>query len=173
MAFWNMLVLLTLCANLAAAVTASSPSNGGQLQCQLVEETQCTRHFNRPFYGVFPTRKLSMSQAVSEFGNFLPLLELNNYCSHVLHSFLCYHYFSPCLRLGRIDEKEYTAFFPCRELCELAWSECLNTTFQHLSIPPPEHLNCQNFPSKYTNSNIVCPDPGIDCMLVVLRCFHA
>lgn len=154
MTFKKTLMLLVLCAGLVAIVTAQSPKI--DRQCQRVEESLCARHFNFTFLGLFPnSRGLSMSQAVSEFGEFLPLLELNNYCSHVLHSFLCYHYFPPCV------SDDHPLLLPCREVCEVAWSECLDIAYQMLGIPPPEHLNCANFPIK---DNIVCPDSGSGCM---------
>lgn len=169
MAFWKVSALLVLCAGLAATITAPAPAPSiVRKECLLVEdklnpgESQCARHFNFSFNGMFPnSRDLSMPQAVSEFSAFLPLLELNNYCSHVLHSFLCYHYFPPCA------PESHPAYLPCREVCEVAWKECLDLTYQMYSIPPPEHLNCTNFPSKYTSNYTVCPDSGTHCLPVV------
>ena len=173
MAFWKMSTLLVLCAGLVATITAQSMSNDDK-ECQLVEEelnpgeSQCARHFNFSFYGMFPTnRHLSMRQAVSEFAAFLPLLKLNNYCSHVLHSFLCYHYFPPCAKAS------HPAYLPCREVCEVAWDECLDLAYQMYSIPPPEHLNCTNFPSKYTSNYTICPHSGTHCLPAVSGCAHA
>ena len=108
-------------------------------------------------YAKFPNaRGQMMADALEEFHSFVPLLSLNNYCSYLLHSFLCFHYFSPC-----IPGKELPFVIPCRAVCEEAWRECLESVLREYNIYP-EHLNCTNFPiaTPDTSNYVACPDPG-------------
>ena len=116
-------------------------------------------------------RGLPHNEALRELEDYRILLERDNYCSYVLHSFLCFHYFSPCLPPVYShfpvpnSRPDLQVTIPCREICEEAWSECLNEVFDTSSlknITPPEHLNCCRFPSTAEDSNLtVCPTPGI------------
>ena len=112
-------------------------------------------------HAIFPNaRNLFPDEARAEFDDFYPLLSLNNYCSYLLHSFLCIHYVPPC-----DPTSNSTAFVvPCRAVCEEAAAECLDYVFDnYLNISRPQHLNCSNFPVECSNSDdvlVACPNPG-------------
>ena len=153
--------------------------------CLEVEENACSRYFSGEEgsgmtsalfqWSVSPAnRGLSHKETLRELEDYRILLERDNYCSYVLHSFLCFHYFSPCLpsvyslpptSLPTRPDPQVT--IPCREICEEAWSECLNEVFDTSSlknVTHPEHLNCSRFPSaaddSYRGCTVVCPTPG-------------
>ena len=112
-------------------------------------------------YSVFPNaRDLPLTDAIREFGDFNPLLILNNYCSYLLHSFLCIHYFPPC----DPTSNHVKLVVPCRAVCEEAMLQCLNFVYDHYNIPSPPHLNCTNFPlesSDLADVIVACPTPGM------------
>lgn len=113
---------------------------------------------------LFPnSRNQSESDALSEFLDFSGLLHLDNYCSYLLHSFLCIHYFPPC----NPSSTKNLMVLPCREVCELAMTECLNYVYEHYNATRPEHLNCTNFPvrahacdNQASDFIVACPTPG-------------
>ena len=116
-----------------------------------------------PWYSTFPSKRgLFLPEALTQFGNFEALLSLNNYCSYILHIFLCLHYFPPCDPTRPPDSEELPTVLPCRAICEEAWSECLNFVYHHHNIPRPEHLNCSNFPVAFEPSDfLACPNLGM------------
>ena len=139
-------------------------------QCLLTYPKECSSFFrgtevapsgSLQQYSIFPNaRNLLLTDALREFGDFNRLLSLNNYCSYLLYSFLCIHYFSPC------DPESNSNVFvvPCRAMCEEAAVECLDYVFNdYLNISRPHHLNCANFPVESSDSEndlVACPSPG-------------
>ena len=144
--------ILALC---IAAVNASaikniqpSQSSNCHYECTELSSSLCASHFglgvDENWYARFPNaRGLGRDESITEFFHFYRLLELDNYCSHVLYNLLCFHYFPKCSA-----QRPRLAAVPCRETCEEAVSSCLeharaiqkNPSFQF-----PEHLNCSNF----------------------------
>ena len=121
-------------------------------------------------YSIFPNaRNLLLIDALKEIGDFTPLFCLNNYCSYLLHSFLCIHYFSPCDPESNND----VLVVPCRAVCEEASAECLDYVFNdYLNISRPQHLNCTNFPVEFSDSEdviVACPSPS---KVIRLRYFY-
>ena len=105
-------------------------------QCQWISQSECATFFNGTeltseapmWYATFPNaRHLSLKDALTEFGHFYPLFSLNNYCSYLLHVFLCIHYFPPCN--PALNCKEIV--MPCRAVCEEAMAECLDYVYEH------------------------------------------
>ena len=135
-----------------------------------VEDTNRLPPASIPMPSLFPNaRNLSIVDAMREFSDFDRILELDNYCSYLLHSFLCIHYFSPC---DPSSEAGNPLVVPCREICVLAMGGCLDYVFDtYLNISLPEHLNCSNFPTAESANNrsctvgddfiVACPTPGI------------
>ena len=142
-----------------------------QRQCLQTYQKECVTFFKGKEvapseslqHSIFPNaRNLSLVDALGEFNDFYRLLSLNNYCSYLLHSFLCIHYFSPCDPTRSNGE---VFVVPCRAVCEEATVECrLDYVYDHLDISRPQHLNCANFPVESSESGdviVACPSPGI------------
>lgn len=112
-------------------------------QCLEVPGSICAGHFNVDnWYAQFPNaRGLDLTGSIGEFFHYYPLLELDNYCSHVLFNLLCFHYFPKCSL-----ERPNLAATPCRETCTEVVGACL-PHFQAGGYPYPQHLNCTNFHS--------------------------
>ena len=159
-------------AAISSALLAIAGTPVIERQCLHTYQKECVTFFNgkevapsESFqYSLFPNaRNLSLVDALGEFNDFYLLLSLNNYCSYLLHSFLCIHYFSPC------DPESNSKVFvvPCRAVCEEAAVECrLDYVLDHyVNIPRPQHLNCANFPVESSDSDddviVACPSPGI------------
>ena len=120
-----------------------------------------------PWSSTFPNaRNLTLVEALIEFRAYEKLLSVSNYCSYLLHSFLCIHYFPPC---DPTAVSKSPLVVPCRQLCELATEECLDYVFDKYNISRPEHLNCSHFPERDTECTsaekevvlTACPTPGI------------
>ena len=138
-------------------------------QCLQITQPQCANFFYGNQHGdtepslhsTFPNvRNLQVLQALHEFANFNSLLYMNNYCSYLLHSFLCIHYFPPC----HPNDAERPMVVPCRSVCEEAMAECLDRVYVTYNISRPEHLECENFPVVGTEDCeyiVACPAPGI------------
>ena len=148
--------------------------------CVSVPQSTCSRFFRSveadPSAGTpaqtplrwpstFPNaRNLDLLGALREFSHFIRLLRLDNYCSYLLHSFLCMHYFPPC----DPSATSHPMVVPCRELCEVAMDECLiDYVLDYYCISRPQHLNCTTFPERGDPCDmeqmefiIACPDPG-------------
>ena len=142
--------IIGLCVATSAAATIkdihqSQPSNC-EYQCRELSSSVCASHFRLPagqnWFARFPNaRGLDLTASITEFFHFYPLMELDNYCSHVLYNLLCFHYFPKCS-----EERPFLAAVPCRETCEEAASACLEHLRSHDSLFQfPEHLNCSNF----------------------------
>ena len=146
---------------LAATIGCISAGNHRPTNCEVVKEKVCSNYFNKTFCSHFPTstRDLSMEDTISEFSHFLRLLNLDNYCSYLLHTFLCYYYYPVCTLAEN-------PLLPCRELCEEVFDECLTKIYKTWRISPPEHLNCSRFPTALSCPTI-CPPPGTLLMLVL------
>lgn len=81
--------------------------------------------------------------AVLQFNSFQLLLTSN--CSTKLKPFLCFSHFPAC-----VESSEYTnlqLIYPCRHLCKQVSKSCL-PVLERYNLTWPEHLNCDNFPSK-------------------------
>lgn len=123
--------------------------NNAYLRCMPVNDRSCASFFNMGeedlWYARFPNaRGLSLNRSLKEFTDFSWLLSQNNYCSRMLYTLLCFHYFSPCTpSLGNPD----IVAQPCREICNEATEACVPIArAKHgdgLSIPG--HLECTNF----------------------------
>ena len=141
-------------------------------KCVEVYQRECAHFFNGvgntsnvavtsalPWPSAFPNaRGLFLTQVLREFESYRQLLSFDNYCSHLLHTFLCLHYFPPCVPTPA-GGKPLPPVVPCRGLCEEAWSECLDFVYSHYELAPPEHLRCDNFPESATDF-VACPTPG-------------
>lgn len=117
-------------------------------QCKPVPSRACARHFNMPegstWYATFPNaRGLGLTHSLREFSDFMRLLEMDNYCSLMLYSLLCFHYFPPC------SPPNSPAFVvePCQEVCREATEACLPIAraINGDAVNIPNHLDCANF----------------------------
>ena len=118
-------------------------------QCKAVPSRSCASHFNMAegdtWYARSPNlRGLNMSHSLEEFLDFSWLLEMDNYCSKMLRTLLCLHYFPPCSP----NSSPAVLVQPCREVCREAAEACLPIAraLRGDSIIIPHHLNCANFP---------------------------
>ncbi|CAI8057761.1 hypothetical protein GBAR_LOCUS31462, partial [Geodia barretti] len=166
----------------AQIILAAPPDFTGERICKIdVFERTCSKFFNCAGASVstipsaFPNaRNQSYPQALREFVHFYPiLLDFDSYCSYLLHSFLCIHYFPPCTPEVPPDDsspdpsaepKKIPLVVPCRGLCELATSECLDHVYEtYPNLSRPEHLICTNFPSETQNTDFIvaCPKPAV------------
>lgn len=168
-----MKLLLLLCSAVLITVPVKCAPNS---KCVDVYQRECAQFFNGVegqntsnvavtstslWPSTFPNaRGLFLTQVLREFQSYRELLSFDNYCSHLLHTFLCFHYFPPC-----IPSKPLDSVVPCRALCEEAWSECLDFVYSHYELPRPEHLSCDNIPVPATPDLVACPTPG-DCSFV-------
>ena len=156
---------------LAATIGCISAGNICQTNCVVVKENICSNYFNGNLCSYFPTstRDLSMKETISEFSHFLPLLKLDNYCSYLLHTVLCYHYYPACTAQNHL--------LPCRGLCEEVFDECLTKIYKSWKISAPDHLNCSRFPSALSCPTI-CPPPGMLLIpfflkfYIIIHCQH-
>ena len=116
-------------AAISSALLAMAGTPVIERQCLQTYQKECVTFFNGKEvapseslqYSIFPNaRNLSLVDTLTEFNDFYLPLSLNNYCSYLLHSFLCIHYFSPC------DPESNSKVFvvPCRAVCEEAAVEC-------------------------------------------------
>lgn len=119
-------------------------------QCKPLNNHTCALHFNMregdAWYARFPnTRGLSLDRSLKEFSDFTWLLEQNNYCSHMLYTLLCFHYFPPC---SPLNGPELIAQ-PCQEVCREATEACLPIAkaIHGDFVNIPHHLDCANFKS--------------------------
>ena len=140
--------------------------------CRPIYQPQCATFFNGTelayeapiiWYTAAP-----LTDTLSQFNDFTQLLSLNNYCSYLLHVFLCIHYFPPCN--PALNCKEIVV--PCRALCEEVMAECLDYVYDHYNIARPEHLNCVNFPVNSSDDQyimVACPNPGMHTQVLWLR----
>lgn len=120
-------------------------------QCKPVTNSTCAKHFNmrveNTWYARFPNaRGLSLNRSINEFSDFSWLLELNNYCSHMLHLLLCFYYFPPCS-----PQYQFDLFAkPCQEVCREATDACLPIVraLRGGAVSIPRHLDCVNFTSR-------------------------
>lgn len=143
-------------------------------QCEPVTDRSCAHHFNMreedTWYARFPNaRGLGLNQSLNEFFDFSKLLDQNNYCSHMLHTLLCFYYFPPCS--PKIESDLYAK--PCQEVCREATEACLPIAraMGDEAVSIPRHLDCVNFQSV---GNTVRPDVAITrstgVSTVVLAC---
>lgn len=96
------------------------------------------------WYATFPNaRGLGLTHSLREFSDFTRLLEMDNYCSLMLYSLLCFHYFPPC------SPPNSSAFVvePCQEVCREATEACLPIAraINGDAVSIPNHLDCANF----------------------------
>ena len=125
------------------------------LQCKPVTSRSCASHFNmgaeETWYARFPNaRGLSLDRSLKEFSDFTWLLEMDNYCSRMLHALLCFHYFPPCSppsHPGLLVQ-------PCQEVCKEATRACLPIAraLRGDAVSIPNHLDCANF-AEHTHRN--------------------
>ena len=165
-------LLLCLCTAWSAASTTLPPLL--ERKCLNISQIECAAFFNGvetsnvgSEISLWPTtfpnaRNLSLVDALLEFSGFNALFSrLNkNYCSYLLHSFLCIHYFPPCSQTTKDQTPQLVV--PCRAVCEDAMEECLDDLYNnYINISRPKHLDCRNFPDESDGSVIVaCPSPG-------------
>ena len=146
-----------------------------------VSDTNSLPPVSNPWPSTFPNaRNLTLMEALEEFSGYERLLCLDNYCSYLLHSFLCIHYFPPCFPddpNSNTPAKDPMLVLPCREVCEVAMEECLDYVYAVYAIPRPEHLNCTNFPERENPCNkqqkdyiVACPTPGNAVNVCVCVC---
>lgn len=127
-------------------------------QCKPVTNSSCAKHFNMrqedTWYARFPNaRGLGLKRSLNEFSDFSWLLELNNYCSHMLHLLLCFYYFPPCS-----PQYQFDLFAkPCQEVCREATDACLPIAraLRDGAVSIPRHLDCVNFTSKSSAGDAV------------------
>ena len=119
-------------------------------RCKPVHNHSCAKHFNMleedAWYARFPNnRGVGLSRSLNEFADFTWLLELNNYCSRMLYTLLCFHYFPPCSPLSLLQ----LIVQPCREVCREATEACLPIAraVHGEAVSIPHHLDCANFQS--------------------------
>ena len=122
-------------------------------QCKPVPSRTCARHFNMPeentWYATFPNaRGLGLNHALKEFSDFSRLLEMENYCSQMLYTLLCFHYFPPC----SLPNNPGLVVQPCQEVCREATEACLPIAraMSGDAVRIPNHLDCTNF-AEYHN----------------------
>lgn len=143
--------IIGLCVATAAAGTVKDihppQTSNCEYECTELPGHICASHFglrNENWFARFPNaRGLDRSASITEFFHFYPLMELDNYCTHVIYNLLCFHYFPKCSA-----ERPDLAAVPCRETCEEAVSACLEHVRASQGDPSfqfPEHLNCSNF----------------------------
>ena len=149
--------VLALCASAfasAADVKTVRPTSSN-CECEEVLASFCTDHYGADsWYARFPNaRDQQYTEALGEFLDFYRagLLSLDNYCSHMLHNLLCFHYFPKCEpnrpRLGAI---------PCQETCNEAQAACIqHARAKRPNFVFPAHLNCSNFPSGSRDCDLV------------------
>lgn len=166
-----MKLLLLFCSAVLIAVPVKCAPKS---KCLDIYQRNCAQFFNGVqeqnvsnvspslWPSTFPNaRGLFLTEALREFESYRQLLSLDNYCSHLLHTFLCLHYFPPCNPMRPPGSKPLPPVVPCRALCDEAWTECLDFVFSHYELPRPEHLSCENFPNESAISDFVaCPTPG-------------
>ena len=123
-------------------------------QCKLITNNPCALHFktfNNTWNASVPnSRGLYLDRAVKEFSDFKVLLQLNNYCSHMLYTSLCFYYFPQCsLKRPRISATT------CKEVCLETMEACLPVFHalqgQEASIPP--HVDCTLLESQEEHIN--------------------
>ena len=155
---------MTFARVLALLLALQTATNGNHLEtqprcrCEEIPPGLCATYFQTgDWYGRFPNaRGQNLSEAVDEFFDFSHFLTMDNYCSHMLHVLLCFHYFPYC----EVSRPELGAI-PCCEICNEALTSCIthakalqpNFTF-------PAHLNCNNFPSSYSINGCGRVDEG-------------
>ena len=149
--FQILLGVLALCAAACASAgdVKTVDHEESSCQCKRLVGSLCAAHYGLDvWYARFPNaREQDILGAVTEFSHFRQLLQLNNYCSHMLYNLLCFHYFPKCdphrPRLGAA---------PCQETCNEAVTACIEQA--RIGDPDfvfPDHLNCSNFPSGQRN----------------------
>ena len=158
-----------LCACIVWSVVLVAGSWPRERRCLNVYQPECATFFNGGVQtnavgsaslwpSTFPNaRNLSLAHAMGEFDDFQILLSVDNYCSYLLHSFLCIHYFPPC----NPDTERPMMVVPCRAICEEAMAECLDKVYTIFSRP--KHMECRNFPvadGMDDNVIVACPTPG-------------
>ena len=124
-----------------------------RFECRELRGSVCADHFGlATWYGRFPNAiGMSKDDSVVDFFNFFALLYQDNYCSHMLHNLLCFHYFPFCS--PSCPDSSVT---PSRQLCTEAVKACLpyarvlyGGAFENHF---PKFLNCTSFPE--ANSSI-------------------
>ena len=145
---------LALC--VAVAAMPGSLNDGQRYECLEVPSSHCGRHFSNDWYARVPNaRRLGIPDSSLEFQDFLPLLDLNNYCSHMLFNLLCFHYFPKC-----DPNRPELAATPCREVCMEAVAACLpHARIASNFVFPPEHLDCSHFVSVHLPSGVTGSSP--------------
>ena len=139
------LVSLFVAAVAGGAIKNVQPSQSSSCEydaCAELPGNICGTHFDLEWHARFPNaRGQHYDEALGEFFDFYSLLELDNYCSHVLYNLLCFHYFPQCS-----PDRPLLAGIPCRETCEETVASCLeHARTVYPSFVFPEHLNCSNF----------------------------
>lgn len=140
---------IVLCLTLNTALALAT-------ECTQLERSMCADHFGvAQWYGRFPNRGLGRDDSTVEFFHFFALLYQENYCSHLLHHLLCFHYFPPCSP-GCSVSSSVTASL---RLCEEALEACLpyaRVLYGHTSNGAfPQLFNCSNLGEETYNGD--CP----------------
>ena len=142
-----LLGMLALCGAAFAVgdVKNLQPTADSGCHCQEVVNSFCSLHFETEnWFARFPNaRGQDLTEALTEFLHFYRLLNMDNYCSHVLYNFLCFHYFPKC-----DPDRPQLGATPCRETCNEVWMACIDHARALSSgLDFPDHLRCSNFPS--------------------------
>ena len=142
--------LVAVCVSVAAAASiADSIANHGDAdcQCQEIPGSTCALHFGLwEWHARFPNaRGLDLTASIGEFFHFQSILNMDNYCSHMLYNLLCFHYFPQC---DPNSERPRLGVTPCCEVCVEAIDSCVRharAIWRDFEVP--DHLNCDNFAS--------------------------
>ena len=140
--------VIVLAVSMPAPETTPPKLDSAYHQCKPVPSRSCARHFNMreedTWYATFPNaRGLSLSHSLREFSDFSWLMEMDNYCSRMLYTLLCFHYFPPC----SLPSDPGLVVQPCREVCREATEACLPIAraLRGDAVSIPYHLDCANF----------------------------
>ena len=144
--------------NLSVPSVATSAPNAGTCQpissCNAICINVGWSHTTLPNLRGHSTLK----EAYAELDDFIPLIEYQ--CSNKLVHLLCAVYAPICFQNGTFQKDpayppEITVLKPCKELCEYVRPRC-EPVMKSANHSWPEHLDCDNFPSK--SPGVVCVD---------------
>ena len=126
----------------SATTTSIVPAISNE-KCTKINSSTCAAL--HPHYVTYFPHKNYIYQdlAVLQFNSFQLLLTSN--CSVGLKPFLCFSHFPAC-----VESREHTnlqLIYPCKHLCEQVSKSC-SPVLAKYNLSWPEHLNCNNFPSK-------------------------
>ena len=121
----------------------STPTISIDKKCVKINSPTCAA-LHPKYVSYFPHKNyIYQDLAVLQFNSFKLLLTSN--CSANLKPFLCFSHFPACVESS--EHADLQLIYPCKHFCMQVSRSCAPVLAKY-NLSWPEHLNCDNFPSK-------------------------